>query len=519
MKTAYLNGNIYTITQGFVDSFVVEDGKFIEVGKASEFDRFVDLKGKFVTCGFNDSHMHVLGYGQSLEMMNMASCTSSLNGLLEAMKTYLNENQVTWLRGRGWNHDYFEDENRMPTRQDFDGVSKEIPIVATRACGHVCVVNSKALEVLGIDENTPQVEGGSFDIESGLFRENALSLIYDGIGKASKEDLKRCIYKACQSLNQYGITSTQTDDFTNHLGHFREVMEAYKELEDEGLLTVKIHEQSQLVNMEQLKDFIEHEDHHYRTKMYSSGPLKLLGDGSLGARTAFLTTPYADDPTAQGISVYTQAQLDEMVGYANSHGMPAAIHCIGDGMMRMVMNTYKKLGDKKNKLRNGIVHCQITDESLLNDFKKYHILPYIQPIFLDYDITMVESRVGKEKASTSYAFKTLYHLGGCGGSDCPVELPNVMKGIQCAVTRKTLAGVGPYVEEEALTLEEALQSFTLNGAYASFEEESKGSIEEGKEADFVVLSQNPFEVEPNHLQDIYVLKTYLNGQCVYEREE
>jgi len=519
MKKAYMNGKIYTVTDGFVDCFVIEDGKFVEVGSASEFDQLVDLKGRFVTCGFNDSHMHVLGYGQSLEMMNMAECTDSLSHLLEAMKTYLEENEVTWLRGRGWNHDYFNDVNRMPTREDLDTVSKEVPIVATRACGHVAVVNTKALEVLGIDEHTPQVEGGSFDLEVGLFRENALSLIYDGIGTASVEDLKRAIKKACQSLNTYGITSAQSDDFTNHRGGFRDVIQAYKELEDEGELTVKIHQQSQLVNMDELIDFIENDYHHYKTKMYSSGPLKLLGDGSLGARTAFLTTPYADDPIANGISVYTQQQLDEMVGYANNHGMPAAIHCIGDGMMKMVMSTYKKTSGKHNRLRNGIVHCQITDKELLHDFKKYHILPYIQPIFLDYDIRMVEARVGKEKADTSYAFKTLYQLGGCGGSDCPVEIPNVLKGIQCAVTRKTLNGVGPYVEKEALSLEEAIQSFTLNGAYASFEESVKGSIEVGKDADFVILTNNPFEVDVNNIKDIEVYKTYLNGTCVYKKQD
>lgn len=518
MKTAYVNGNIYTITDGFVDCFVVEDGKFVEVGSTTEFDKFVDLKGRFVTCGFNDSHMHVLGYGQSLEMMNMAICTDSLEHMLEEMRNYLKENDVAWLRGRGWNHDYFSDVKRMPTREDLDTVSKDIPIVATRACGHVCVVNSKALEVLGIDENTPGKEGGSFDVESGLFRENCLSMISEGIGKASIEDLKRAIKKACQSLNTYGITSAHSDDFTNHRGNFRDVIQAYKELEDAGELTVKIHEQSQLVDMEQLQDFIENNYHHYKTNLYTSGPLKLLGDGSLGARTAFLTTPYADDPNANGISVYSQAQLDEMVGYANKNGMPAAIHCIGDGMMRMVMETYKKISKKSNPLRNGIVHCQISDQPLLDDFKKYHILPYIQPIFLDYDITMVEARVGKEKADTSYAFKTLYKLGGCGGSDCPVELPNVLKGIQCAVTRKTLKGVGPYVEREALTLKEALQSFTLNGAYASFEEASKGSIEVGKDADFVILTENPFEVDVNRIKDIEVYKTYLNGKCVYKRE-
>jgi predicted amidohydrolase YtcJ len=132
---------------------------------------------------------------------------------------------------------------------------------------------------------------------------------------------------------------------------------------------------------------------------------------------------------------------------------------------------------------------------------------------------MVEGRVGKELASTSYAFKTLYHLGGCGGSDCPVEWPNVLHGIQCAVTRKTLKGVGPYVQSEALSLEEAIKSFTINGAYASFEEDTKGSIEVGKAADFVVLSDNPFEVNENEIKDIVVLKTYVNGKRVYTREE
>ena len=520
MKKAYVNGKIYTVDNGFVDSFVIEDGKFVEVGSATEFDSFVDLKGRFVTCGFNDSHMHVLGYGQALEMMNMAVCTDSLAHLLEEMKIYLkNNNSVKWLRGRGWNHDYFSDVSRMPTREDLDTVSKDVPIVATRACGHVGVVNSKALEVLGIDENTAQIEGGSFDVKTGLFRENALGIIYNGIGTASIEELKGSILKACQSLNSYGITSAHTDDFTNHRGNFRDVIEAYNQLEDEGKLTVKIHEQSQLVNMEELTDFITNHYHQYQTEMYKSGPLKLLGDGSLGARTAFLTRPYADDPVANGISVYSQEQLDEMVGYAYKNGMPSAIHCIGDGMMKMVMKTYKKFGDKKNKLRNGIVHCQITDSELLEDFKKYHILPYIQPIFLDYDITMVEQRVGKELANTSYAFKTLYNLGGCGGSDCPVELPNVLHGIQCAVTRKTLKGVGPYVESEALSLEEAIKAFTINGAYASFEENTKGSIEVGKAADFVVLSDNPFEVNENEIKNIHVLKTYVNGKRVYTREE
>ena len=530
MKTAYTNGSIYTITQGFCEAFVVEDGKFLYVGNNDEAtrmaDEVMDLKGQFVTCGFNDSHMHVLGFGHMLDMVNLAECTDSLSHMLDHLRSYIETNHIPkdqWLRGRGWNNDYFSDTHRFFTRYDLDQVSTTVPMVMTRACGHVCVVNSKALALLGITKDTPQVDGGYFDVDEhgeplGIFRENALSLVYDPISKVDVADLKRMIAHACQKLNQYGITSAQTDDFTSLNVPFRDIIQAYTELEREGKLTVKINEQSQLPTIDLLKDFVENNYHHYQTKMFKSGPLKLLGDGSLGARTAFLSYPYADDPKAKGISCFTQEELDAMIGYAHNHGMGAAIHCIGDGMMKMVVNSYRKVlkNDPANVLRHGIVHCQITDEALLKAFEELHLLAYIQPIFLDYDITMVEDRVGKEKAEKTYAFKTLYQNGhASGGSDCPVELPNVMKGIQCAVTRKTLKEVGPFVPSQALSMEEALALFTLEGAYASFEEKKKGSIEKGKCADFIILSENPFEVEKGQIGQIEILATFVNGVCVY----
>lgn len=531
MKIAYYNGNVYTITNGFCEAFVVEDDCFVYVGKNEKAlemaDGKVDLKGQFVTCGFNDSHMHVLGFGHMLEMMNLAKCTDSLSHLLESMKEYIQVNDFKkgqWLRGRGWNNDYFNDTHRFMTRYDLDEVSKEIPICITRACGHVCVVNSKALELLNITKETPQVEGGQFDIDEngeplGIFREQALFMVYDPISKVTVSDLKQMLARASKELNRYGITSAQTDDFTNFNVDYRDVIQAYQELENEGLLTIKVNEQCQLPTMALLKDFVENNYHHYQTKLFKSGPLKLLGDGSLGARTAYLTFPYADDKTAKGISCFTQEQLDALLGYANAHGMSGAVHCIGDGMMKMVVNSYKKIlkNNISNPLRHGIVHCQITDEELLDDFKKYNLLAYIQPIFLDYDITMVEKRVGQTKAKKTYAFKTLFDIHACGGSDCPVELPNVMKGMQCAITRKTLQCVGPFVESEALSIDEALRLFTLDGAYASFEEKSKGSIEIGKEADFVVLDANPFEVNKDQIGHIEVLQTYMNGRLVYQK--
>lgn len=528
MKTAYINGNIYTITQGFCEAFVEEKGKFVYVGKSKEAllqaDRVIDLDGRFVTCGFNDSHMHVLGFGQKLRMIDLTHCTQSLQALLAGLADYIEKHDWpsdVWLKGRGWNHDYFCDEARMPTKADLDQVSRTIPIMIIRACGHVCVVNSKGLKMLGIDENTPPVAGGYFDVKTGIFKENALSLIYEHTNQATLTELKQMILQACHELNRYGITSAQTDDFTNCHVPFQMVIQAYQELAEAELLTVKINEQCQLATIAELDAFIAQGCHQIKGDYFRCGPLKLLADGSLGARTAYLSAPYEDDRSTQGIACFDQATLTALLKKAYTHQMSAAVHCIGDQAMRMVMDIYRQLlaDDAHNLQRLGIVHCQITDRELLADFKKYAILAYIQPIFLDYDITIVKQRLGETRARSTYAFKTLYESGACGGSDCPVELPDVMLGIQCAITRQTHTLQGPFIPKQALSLEEALRLYTLNGAYASFEEKQKGSIEVGKAADFVVLSANPFNVAETEVQHIRVLQTVVDGKLVYRQEE
>ena len=534
MKKIYINGDIYTITQGYVNSFVEEDGRFIYVGDQEgalsyqeEGSEMIDLDKCFVTAGFNDSHMHVLHYGNTLTLANLANATKSLKEILECLKEHIeiyNIPENSWVKGWGWNNDYFEDVHRFPKRYDLDQVSTKHPIVITRACGHICVCNSKALEMLGLDETLTSVEGGEFEIENsklnGIFKENAIELITNGIPKPSVQEIKIMLQHAFSSLNAYGITSAQTDDFLV-FGDKDHVLEAYKQLEKEGKMTVKIYEQSQVTNLEDLKEFI---DAGYSTGVGSSyfkiGPLKLLIDGSLGARTALMSEPYNDDPMVKGIKTFDQDTLNEMVDYASSNKMQVAIHAIGDQACEMVLDSYKYTLEKnpRQNHRHGIVHCQITRPDQLERFKQMKLQAYIQSIFLDYDIKIVEDRIGKKKSESSYAFKTLFDYNhASNGSDCPVELPNVLNGIQCAVTRKTLNGEGPYVIKEALSVEEALESYTINGAYASFEENEKGSIEVGKVADFVLLDQNPMKQDIYKIKDIQVLKTYVDGKCVYSK--
>ena len=538
MINIYYNGKVFTGDDTLQQAFVVKEGKFIYVGNNEDALKYkdenaeiIDLDGKFVCPGFNDSHMHVLGYGYSLKMIELSKNTSSLKEVKDTIQNYIDSNTLReneWILGRGWNHDYFKDVNSFPTKDDLDNVSKDYPICIIRACGHVCVVNSKALELASINKNTAQIEGGQFDIDkngepNGIFRENALNLIYNKIPKPDKEDIKNMILKACKSLNSYGVTSAQTDDFIVFPGlDYEIIIDAYKELTIEEKLTVKIYEQAQLAQKEELENFLAK---GYTTGVgdnyFKIGPLKLLGDGSLGARTAYLNEPYSDDDKTSGICTYTQEQFDDMVELAHKNNMQVAIHAIGDKAMDMVVNSIEKALNNypRNNHRHGVVHCQLTTENLLNRFRDLQLHAYVQSIFLDYDINIVEDRIGPYRSKTSYNFNRLFKdTTMSNGSDCPVELPNVLNGIYCAVSRKTLTGKGPFLPNEAMSVKDALLSFTKMGAYASFEEDIKGEIAVDKFADFVILSDNILDIDVDKIKDVKVLNTFIDGKCVYSLE-
>lgn len=540
MRTIYTNGAVYTGELPLCQSFVQEDGRFLYAGGTEEAmtyrtaeTRVVDLDKRFVCPGFNDSHMHLVNFGYSLQAADLGRHTSSLAEVQEELRRFHRANPDLaggWLRGRGWNQDYFTDVKRFPNRYDLDQVSRDVPICIARACGHACVVNSRALEITGVTGSTPQPEGGRFEVDEngqplGIFRENAMDLVYNFIPAPDRGGIKEMILAACATLNRYGVTSSQSDDFLAFPNvPWEETLEAYRELEQEGKLTVRVNEQSQFPSLKELKRFI---GAGYNTgwgdSWFRIGPLKMLGDGSLGSRTAYLSRPYADDPGTRGIPIYTRDQFREMIGYAHEHNMQAAIHAIGDGILDDVLAVYREVLERcpRGDHRHGVVHCQITRPDQLEAFRELGLHAYVQSIFLDYDIHIVRQRVGEELAKSSYNFKTLmdYGVRVSNGSDCPVEQPDVMAGIQCAVTRKTLRDhLGPYLPDQAMTVQEALDSFTGAGAYASFEEEHKGRICPGMLADFVVLEKNPFETPVEEIAGIAVLAAFVDGKCVYRRE-
>ena len=527
MKTIYFNATVYT-GEGFAKGFVIEDGKFLGVFEeipAYEDAECVDLNGKFVCAGFNDSHMHILNYGQSLISAKLGEHTSSLKEMMDYMKEYISSldlKESSWIRGRGWNQDYFADVERMPNKNDLDALDKEHPMILTRACGHCCVVNSRTLEIAGIDENTKAPLGGAIDFENGLLYDNAIDLIEGYIPLADKEELKKMIEAGSKKLNSFGVTSCQSDDYCVYRDiPFETVNEAFTELVEEGRLTVRVNEQSNFNDLDEFKRFVNAGNITGKgDEMFRIGPLKLLGDGSLGGRTAHLSRPYADDPSVQGFSLFTDEQFNQMISCANSHNMPVAVHAIGDACLDKVLNAIENAlkENPREDHRHGIVHCQISRKDQLERMIRLKLHIYAQSVFLDYDNHIVEARVGKDLASTSYSWKTLKDAGLSisNGSDAPVEVPDSLRGIECAVTRTSLDGTGPYLPEQAFTVKEAIDSFTIESAKASFEEDFKGLIKEGYLADFVVLDKNLFDIDPHEIHSVKVLKTFLNGECVYE---
>lgn len=532
MRTIYKNAVVDLGNGRRAQAFAVEGGRFAAVGDTGlgPADAAVDLGGAYVCAGFNDSHMHLLNYGGTLAIADLAAHTGSLEEVVDTMRAYAAAGGFApgeWVRGRGWNQDYFSGERRFPTRKDLDAVSTELPVCLTRACGHACVVNSKGLALTGVTAATPQPAGGLFELgadgrPNGIFRENAMELVSGCIPRPTVPQLKERLRAAMAALNRHGVTSCQTDDFTACAGvPWQDVVAAYRELEAEGAMTVRVNQQAQLATAPLLQEFL---DAGYCTGWGSAwfriGPLKLVGDGSLGARTAYLSAGYADAPDTRGLPLYTRRQLAELIGLAHTHGMQVAVHAIGDAILDDILTAYESVlaAHPRADHRHGVVHCQITRPDQLRAFARLGLHAYAQPIFLDYDMRIVTQRVGPVRAATSYAFKTLRDMGVAVsfGTDCPVEAPRPLACIQCAVTRQNLEGtLAPYRPEESFTVDEALDAYTVQGAAASFEEKEKGRIAPGYLADFVVLGQDPHAVDPHTVKDIPVRAAYVGGRCVF----
>ena len=521
MRTGYINGVFFRCD---AEAILVEDGMITKIGTNAEIlaslgkdDGIVDLHGCFTVPGFVDSHMHLLGLGQFLTNLQLDDCVSraEIADLVRQRLASLKAGE--WIIGRGYNEDRFADHAK-PDRAMLDSLSRDVPISLTRACGHAMSVNTKAMELAGITEQTT-VEGGVVDYEHGILEENALQLIHDAWPKDTPETIRRAILAGAKYCNSKGITTVCSDDFPNTGEDYRPSLDALEQMSYQKSLTVRVNEQCEFRSVKEFADFL---DDGYTfdvgNDLFRIGPLKLITDGSLGARTAALSKPYEDDPAKTGYMAMRDKDMELYTKLAFRYNMPVIAHCIGDEAVDRVLNAFEDTVLEGNPLHHGIVHCQILRPDQIRKILDRKLVCYFQSLFIDYDASIVAARVGKELAKTSYPFRTLYRgTIACNGSDAPVELNDPLRGIQLAVTRRSLRFPGASMnEEEALTVTEAILSYTEKGAEAIFMDDRIGKIAEGYYADFAVLSKDITKCDVNEIADTDILLTVMNGERVYE---
>ena len=533
MDRIFFNGCIRTLDDRntVAQAVGVENGRIVFVGsneEASEIsceDR-VDLKGRLLLPGFVDSHMHMLNYAYVENSVKLFDCRS-VEDMLEAARKKMEENKntpVSWLYCRGWNEENFENP-RYPHKDELDSLSSEIPIIMVRVCGHVAVCNTPGLEKLQKIKEFDEI-AKDVNLETGLIKENAVQFYYSVLDAPTQAEVENYIKYSVKKLNKCGFTGIQSDDLGALPGkNWKRIMNAYKALDERGELNLRHYEQCLFERAEDAKAFIEE---GYRTGQkgdhFTIGPVKLIQDGSLGARTAAMNEPYEDSPGNTGIITFSQEELNELFKLFDQNQMQAAVHCIGDRAMDMVIEAIKNSPYRKDnpKGRHGIVHCQITNPHILKAMAEEDILAYIQPVFVDLDMNTVEPAIGAHRMEGISAWKTMLDLGihASGGSDAPVDSFDAMENIYFAVTRKNISGQPEegWIPSEKLSVAEAVKLFTKYAAYASYTENENGTIEPGKNADFVVLEKDIYEIDPDEIKTTKVDMTVLGGKTVFERK-
>lgn len=515
MATAYLNCRIKDsqdtafLTEGHL---ITRTGTDEEIrALLNENDETVELNGMYVVPGFVDSHMHLLGLGEYLSGLMLNHCTDSAQVLAMTRAALKNVRPGEWLKGRGY-HDNLDIDKAA-----LDAISTEVPIVLVRACGHVASANSKALELAGITEDT-EVEEGEIDFARGLVCENAVRLLKKAQPEPDERKLQEYIRAGAAYCNAHGITSVGSDDFVSFTSSYRPALKAFEHLAMENGMNVRVVEQCEFHDPEEYSRFL---DEGYTWDVgndaFRIGPLKLILDGSLGARTAALREPYSDDPKSQGILIYDDAEVETFVRLACRYNMPVISHAIGDAALDQILKIYEDNMYEGNPLHHGLVHCQIMREDQLKKILAMNLNCYIQTQFIDYDAGILNDRVG-ERSAFSYPFRTLYeHVLTSNGSDAPVELPDPLKGMELAVTRKSLSTGKTMDPKEALSVSQALDSFTAKGAEQLFMADRIGRIREGYLADFAVLSEDPACTDAEKIHEISVMMTVMDGRTVYEK--
>ena len=534
----FINGEIYSMKKEGekFQSLGVKDGKITFLGTDEEAKNvtskeLIDLKGKMMIPGMADAHLHLYAYCQNLTFVDLSK-VHNINEMINLMKEKIkNVKKGDWVKGVNFDQSKWK-ENRFPTLEEMDSISKDNPVIIKRCCLHAVVANSKALKIAGIGKNYQAGSGGIVELDkdsmpNGILREQSTK-VFDDILPDPLKDIevqKKIMQDVLNDMSSKGITTIHT--YAAKIWQYNEDINIYKNFEKEGKLPLRV-----TVCIDELfePEILTKEKLNNPYRKVQLGAYKIFSDGSMGSRSAALKKPYSDDPQNSGFMLFTQEELNNKILTGYEHGLQPAIHAIGDRALDMTLaaieytlKTTKEKGmtdeEQKNRLPFRIIHVQMIDDDLLERMKKLPLVLDIQPIFLCTDLHWIEDRIGKERLKGSFALKTMEKTGliQTGGSDCPVETYEPLKGIYAAVTRQDMEGYPTegFLPEERLSVYEALCMYTKNVPYATGQESVLGTLEIGKFADLTVLEKNLFKIDKKEIKDIKVEQTYVAGNCVF----
>lgn len=534
----FINGEIYSMKKEGekFQSLGVKDGKITFLGTDEEAKNvsskeLIDLKGKMMIPGMADAHLHLYAYCQNLTFVDLSK-VHNINEMINLMKEKVkNVKKGDWVKGVNFDQSKWK-ENRFPTLEEMDSISKDNPVIIKRCCLHAVVANSKALKIAGIGKNYQAGSGGIVELDkdsmpNGILREQSTK-VFDDILPDPLKDIevqKKIMQDVLNDMSSKGITTIHT--YAAKIWQYNEDINIYKNFEKEGKLPLRV-----TVCIDELfePEILTKEKLNNPYRKVQLGAYKIFSDGSMGSRSAALKKPYSDDPQNSGFMLFTQEELNNKILTGYEHGLQPAIHAIGDRALDMTLaaieytlKTTKEKGmtdeEQKNRLPFRIIHVQMIDDDLLKRMKKLPLVLDIQPIFLCTDLHWIEDRIGKERLKGSFALKTMEKAGliQTGGSDCPVETYEPLKGIYAAVTRQDMEGypIEGFLPEERLNVYEALCMYTKNVPYATGQESVLGTLEIGKFADLTVLEKNLFKIDKKEIKDVKVEQTYVAGNCVF----
>ena len=539
--SVYINATVYTMDEAAptAEAIAIKADTFLFVGSKDEIDNYIgketkviDLAGKTLVPGLTEGHAHIMGIGYNLLNVDLREAKSYQEVVDMVAERAASTPEGVWIVGRGWHQDKWTEQpemiNGFPTHDLLSEATPNNPVYLKHASGHAALANQKAMEVAGINDDSPQPEGGEIfktvtGQPTGLFNETAQGLINEVIPGATRESDERALKLALQQCFKYGITGFhQAGSGPDHIDLFKDFA---SKNELKLRLYVMLNGRDEALLEKYFRNGIEEDLYDNQLTVRA---VKLYADGALGSRGAWLLKAYSDAPGVHGHNVMPMEDIERITAMGYKAGFQMCVHAIGDRANREVLDIYEETfklypENAPREPRFRIEHAQHFHPDDIPRFSELGVIPAMQAIHMSSDRPWAIQRLGIKRIKWgAYMWQTLLQSGAkiVNGTDAPVEPVTPLASFYASVSRKTLKGtpVGGYEPEEKMTREQALRSYTLDAAYGAFREDRKGSIEVGKWADMTILDKDIMTIPEEEIQGAQVVMTVIGGEIVYQKD-